>query len=73
MQKGLLIIGVLLVVAGLLVTTGNMKYRDTDKVADFGAVEIEATRDKKAPLNWGYALIGAGALVLVGGAVARRR
>lgn len=73
MQKALLVIGVLLVVAGLLVTTGNMKYRDTDKVADFGSVELEATRDKKAPLNWGYALIGAGALVLVGGVIARRR
>ena len=73
MQKPLLIIGILLVVAGLLVTAGNLKYRDTEKVVDFGSVEIEATRDKQVPLNWGYVLIGAGAVVLVGGALARRK
>jgi uncharacterized membrane protein len=72
MQKGLLVLGILMVVAGLLVASGTLKYRDTDKVADFGSLEIEATHDKQAPLNWGYVLLGVGAVVLVGGAMTRR-
>jgi energy-converting hydrogenase Eha subunit G len=72
MHKALLILGALMVVAGLLVASGMMKYQDKDKVVDFGSVEIEATREKEAPLNWGYMLLGVGAVVLVAGAVMRR-
>ena len=72
MQKAMFILGVLLAVGGLLVASGQLKYRDTDKVADFGSLEIEATRDKHAPVNWGYVLLGAGAVLLIGGAVMRR-
>jgi len=72
MNKALLILGALMVVAGLLVAGGVMKYQDKDKVVDFGSLEIEATREKEAPLNWGYMLLGAGAVVLVAGAVMRR-
>jgi hypothetical protein len=72
MQKPLLILGTLLVVAGLLVASGLMKYQDKDKVVDFGSLEIEASHEKQAPLNWGYVLLGLGAFALVGGAVMRR-
>lgn len=73
MRNALFIIGALLVVAGILVASGVMKYQDTDKVVDFGKVEIEATREKTAPVNWGYVLLGGGALLLVGGAFAGKR
>jgi energy-converting hydrogenase Eha subunit G len=72
MQKALLILGALMVVAGLLVASGMMKYQDKDKVVDFGSLEIEATQEKEAPLNWGYLLLGVGAVALVGGAMMRR-
>jgi hypothetical protein len=72
MHKALLVLGSLMVVVGLLIASGMLNYRDTDKVADFGSLEIEATREKEAPLNWGYLLLGAGAVVLVAGAVMRR-
>jgi hypothetical protein len=73
MRNALFIVGALLVAGGLLVASGLLKYQDTDKVVDFGQVEIEATREKTAPLNWGYVLLGGGALLLVGGAFARKR
>ena len=72
MHKALLILGALLVVARLAVAGGLMKYQDKDKVADFGSLEIEATHEKQAPLNWGYMLLGAGAVALVAGAMMRR-
>lgn len=72
MHKPLLILGSILVVVGLLIASGMLNYKDTDKVADFGSLEIEATREKQAPLNWGYVLLGVGAVALVGGAMMRR-
>ena len=72
MHKALLVLGTLMVAVGLLIASGMLNYKDTDKVADFGALEIEATREKEAPLNWGYLLLGVGAVTLVAGAVMRR-
>jgi hypothetical protein len=72
MQKALLILGTLLAAAGLLIASGMLEYRDKDKIADFGSLEIEASREKDAPPNWGYLLLGVGAIVLIGGAVMRR-
>jgi hypothetical protein len=72
MRNPLLIVGALLIVAGLAIASGMLKYQDTDKVVDFGKVEIEATREKTAPLNWGYVLLGAGGVALVAGALARK-
>lgn len=72
MRNVLFIVGALLVVAGLLVAGGQLKYQKRDSVLDVGKVHVEATHEKTAPLNWGYVLLGGGALMLVGGALARR-
>lgn len=72
MQKALLILGTLLAATGLLIASGMLEYRDKEKVVDFGSLEIEASREKEAPVNWGYVLLGVGAVVLVGGALMRR-
>ena len=72
MRNVLFIFGALLLVAGLLMAGGKLKYEDTDKVVDLGKVEINATHEKTAPLNWGYVLLGGGALLIVGGALAKR-
>jgi hypothetical protein len=73
MQKALMILGALLVVAGVLVAAGQMKYRDKDKVVDLGNLELEASREKTAPVNWGWVLLGGGAVLLVAGALARNK
>ena len=72
MRNILLIIGALLIGAGVLIASGNLKYNDTDKVADFGKLELKATHEETTPVNWGWVLIGGGAVVLVGVAVARK-
>ena len=72
MRKPLLILGVLLVVAGIVIAAGQMKYRDTDKVVDLGNLELEVSREKTAPVNWGWILLGGGAALLIGGALVRK-
>lgn len=72
MRVPAMILGVVLVIVGGLMAAGLFKYKDTDKVVDFGKLEIEATREKTAPLNWGYVLIGGGVLILVAGALIRK-
>lgn len=72
MRNLLLIGGVLLVIGGLFVAGGMLKYQDKDKVVDFGKVEIEASREKTAPVNWGWILLGSGAVALVAGALVRK-
>lgn len=72
MRLPVVILGVVLLIVGGLMAAGMFKYKDTDKVVDFGKFEIEATREKTAPLNWGYVLMGGGVLVLVAGALVRK-
>jgi hypothetical protein len=72
MRSALFILGALLVVGGLLIASGALKYQDKEKVVDFGKVEIEASREKTAPVNWGWILLGGGAIALVGGALVRK-
>jgi len=73
MRNALFIVGALFVAAGLLMASGKLHYTKTDKVADFGKLEVEATRQKTAPLNWGYVLLGGGAVLLVIGAMTRKQ
>lgn len=72
MRNALIILGALLVLGGLLVVGGKMKYQDTDTVAEFGKLEIEATREKTTPVNWGYVLMGSGVILVIGAALSRR-
>jgi hypothetical protein len=67
----LLIVGALLVVAGMLVASGMVKYEDKEQI-EIGKLELEASREKTAPVNWGWALIGGGVVALVGGALVRK-
>jgi hypothetical protein len=73
MRNALFVIGAILVALGVLASAGVLKYQDKDTVADLGRVEIEASREKQTPVNWGYLAIAGGALLLVGGAMTRRR
>jgi hypothetical protein len=71
MRNALFIIGALLVVAGVLVASGMMKYQDKEQV-EIGKLELEASREKTAPANWGWLLLGGGAVVLVAGALTKK-
>lgn len=72
MRVPAIILGVVLIIVGGIMAAGLFKYKDTEKVVDFGKFEIEATTEKTAPLNWGYILMGGGVLVLVAGAMVRK-
>jgi hypothetical protein len=72
MRNPLFILGALMVAIGLFISAGKLHYQKTDKVADFGKLEIQATHEKTTPLNWGYVLLGGGAVLLVIGAMTRK-
>ncbi len=72
MRAGLLIAGVILLLAGLWVTFGNGSYKQTDTVAQLGPAKIEATHTKAVPQWMGIGGIVIGGLLLVGGIVNKK-
>jgi hypothetical protein len=70
---GLIIAGVILLIAGIWVTVGNASYKDTDTVAQLGPAKIEATHDRAVPQWVGIAGIVVGGLLLVGGIANKKR
>ncbi len=73
MRAGLIIVGILLLVAGIYVTMGNGSYKQTDTVAQLGPAKIEATHTKAVPEWAGIAGIVIGGLLVVGGFVSKKR
>ncbi|MEO8809779.1 MAG: hypothetical protein ABI386_06000 [Rhodanobacter sp.] len=73
MRVGLLIAGIILLIAGIWVTVGNGTYSKTDTVAKLGPAKIEATHDKAVPQWLGIAGIVIGGLLIVGGIASKRR
>ncbi|MBB3226134.1 hypothetical protein FHW69_000724 [Luteibacter sp. Sphag1AF] len=72
MRIGLIVVGLILVAAGIWITVGGGSYRDTNTVAQIGSAKITATHDKAIPQWVGIAGIVIGGLVAVGG-IARKR
>jgi len=72
MRIGLIIAGIILLIAGIWVTVGNASYRDTDTVAQLGPAKIETTHDRAVPQWVGIAGIVVGGLLLVGGIANKR-
>jgi hypothetical protein len=70
---GLIIAGIILLIAGIWVTVGNASYKDTDTVAQLGPAKIEATHDRAVPQWVGIAGIVVGGLLLVGGIANKKR
>lgn len=73
MRAGLLIAGIILLVAGIWVTVGNGSYKQTDTVAQLGPAKIEATHTKAVPQWLGIAGIVIGGLLVVGGIASKKR
>jgi hypothetical protein len=69
MRAGLIVVGIILLIAGIWITFGNGSYRQTDTVAQLGSARIEATHEKAVPQWLGIAGIVIGGLLVIGGLV----
>ncbi|MFC5580563.1 hypothetical protein [Rhodanobacter terrae] len=67
MRAGLIIVGIILLVAGIWVVSGHASYQDTDTLLQVGSAKITATHDKGVPQWIGIAGIAVGALLALGG------
>jgi hypothetical protein len=67
MRAGLIIVGIILLVAGIWVVSGHASYQDTDTLLQVGTAKITATHDKGVPQWIGIAGIVVGGLLAIGG------
>jgi hypothetical protein len=73
MRAGLIIAGIIFLIASIWVTVGHGSYSQTDTVAQLGPAKIEATHTKAVPQWLGIAGIVIGGLLLVGGLASKNR
>ena len=67
MRAGLIIVGILFLVAGIWIVSGHASYQDTDTLLQVGSAKITATHDKGVPQWLGIAGIVVGGLLAIGG------
>ena len=67
MRTGLIIVGIILIAAGIWVVAGHAFYQETDTWLQIGSTKITATHDKGVPEWIGIAGIVIGALLAIGG------
>jgi hypothetical protein len=72
MRAGLIIVGIILLVAGIWILSGHASYQDTDTLFQVGSAKITATHDKGVPQWIGIAGIVVGGLLAVGGFISKR-
>jgi uncharacterized membrane protein YphA (DoxX/SURF4 family) len=69
MRAVLIVLGLVLVAAGIWVLAGQAFYQQTDTLVQLGSAKITATHDKAVPTWMGIAGIVVGALLAIGGFV----
>ncbi|MHA6206084.1 hypothetical protein ACXU4B_16785 [Dyella soli] len=67
MRAVLIIIGIILVAAGIWIILGNGSYQQTDTLLQVGTAKITATHDKAIPAWVGIAGIVVGGVLAIGG------
>lgn len=72
MRTPALIAGAILLVVGALISAGVLSFDRQETVAKLGPIEVTSTEAKKPEPLIGYGLLGAGALLLVVGLVAKK-
>jgi hypothetical protein len=72
MRAGLIIAGIILLIAGIWITVGHGSYSQTDTVAQIGSAKLTATHDKALPPWLGIGGIVVGGLLVVGGITRKR-
>jgi hypothetical protein len=73
MRATALVVGLLLLVAGGLITAGLLSWPDKKEVLRLGDASLSVTQDRKPDPRLGYGLLGLGAVVLVAGLASRGR
>ncbi len=68
-----IILGTLLITAGILALTGYISYQTTDTAFQVGEFAVQTTHRETPPQWAGIAATAAGALLLLGGLLARRK
>ncbi|HEX7814519.1 hypothetical protein [Dyella sp.] len=71
MRAGLIIIGILLLGAGIWITLGHGSYRETNTLVQVGSAKVTASHDKALPSWAGVAGIVVGGLLTLGGLLKR--
>lgn len=72
MRAGLIIVGIILLAAGIWVVAGHDFYQDTDTLLQVGSAKITATHDRGVPQWIGIVGIVVGALLALGGFMQKR-
>jgi uncharacterized membrane protein YphA (DoxX/SURF4 family) len=72
MRAGLIIVGIILLVAGIWIVSGHASYQDTDTLLQVGSAKITATHDKGVPQWVGISGIVVGGLMAVIGFISKR-
>lgn len=67
MRAVLIVLGLVLVAAGIWVLAGQAFYQQTDTLVQLGSAKITATHDKAVPTWMGIAGIVVGVLLAIGG------
>lgn len=67
MRALLIVVGLVLIAAGIWIVSGQATYKQTDTVVQLGPVKATATHDKTIPSWAGIAGIVIGGLLAVGG------
>lgn len=73
MRMGLIVVGAVLLVAGIWVVMGNGSYESSNAVLEVGSVSLKATEEKAIPQWLGIAGIVVGALLALGGFLGGKR
>ncbi len=72
MRAALIILGIVLVAAGIWIVLGNGSYQQTDTLVQIGSAKVTATHDKAIPQWTGIAGIVVGAVLALGGFLNKR-
>lgn len=73
MRIVLMVIGIILVVAGIWVVAGHGSYSSTETVVSIGSAALKATQEKSIPQWAGIAGIVVGAVLVLAGIVRGKR
>lgn len=67
-----IVVGIILLAAGVWVALGQAHYTDSTTKAQFGPIRIEASEQKTAPAAIGYAGVVVGGVLILAGALKRK-
>lgn len=73
MRIALVILGLVLVVAGIWVVAGHATYTATDTIAKIGSAEFTASHERAVPQWLGIAGIAVGGIMAIGAMLGRGR